>query len=540
MSVSLSELANNLGWEFICNDRQSDLVLSVRQFPQPSCDIRQDILYIGVYEDVRSIALNRPASFVCADYAKVIDQSCEINSRHNMPGAYSVNAGASALSTILESVNILYPKEAMTVDQCEEAIMELLVILDRKNDGARKLQDALISGRGLQYVVDTAHRIFNNPIFVMDRSFKTIAYAGNLPGDNLWSAISQAGYYSESVVRVFSNDPALHRAVFYSHAPTILTDEYSPNPYISFRIELEGKAIGFACVIQHDSPFRTEDPELFRIFCKTLSIVMKVEETDMAARQNSYEYFITEILDRKISAKQIRERLNVANLKLKHNLFLLTVELSAQVNTKSFFLEYEQRNLEAIIPGGRCVIYNSSLVVLFSRDTDCPFSDNTQLSLCENLNSFSLIGGLSLPFSEISRLPEAYQQSFSANKLGKLMGGIGPLFAFNDYSLYQMFDILYQQKETISEFCNPLVLRIRTYDKKYKTSYLETLRVFLSCGRNQTMMAKLLGVHRNTVDYRVNRLKELFGVDINNFDLLFSFYLTFRILDFLERHGYSD
>ena len=55
---------------------------------------------------------------------------------------------------------------------------------------------------------------------------------------------------------------------------------------------------------------------------------------------------------------------------------------------------------------------------------------------------------------------------------------------------------------------------IRSYDTDHHTDFLITLRVYLDANGNVAKTAKRLHVHGNTVRYRIVRLAEDFGVDL--------------------------
>jgi DNA-binding PucR family transcriptional regulator len=59
-------------------------------------------------------------------------------------------------------------------------------------------------------------------------------------------------------------------------------------------------------------------------------------------------------------------------------------------------------------------------------------------------------------------------------------------------------------------------LRIAEYDQHQKKSFEGTLYAYLSCSGNAIEAAKSLGVHVNTVRYRLSRVEPLFGIDLDD------------------------
>lgn len=70
---------------------------------------------------------------------------------------------------------------------------------------------------------------------------------------------------------------------------------------------------------------------------------------------------------------------------------------------------------------------------------------------------------------------------------------------------------------TVRSSVNELLAPLGEFDNPTKRlEYLETLRVYLDVNRSVTKAAQILFVHRNTVVYRVKRIIELLGVDLDD------------------------
>ena len=65
-------------------------------------------------------------------------------------------------------------------------------------------------------------------------------------------------------------------------------------------------------------------------------------------------------------------------------------------------------------------------------------------------------------------------------------------------------------------FIDPIVLDIKSHDKKNGSDYLKTLDVYLSHMMNVKSAAEELCIHPNSMHYRISRIEELFGIDFND------------------------
>ena len=68
-------------------------------------------------------------------------------------------------------------------------------------------------------------------------------------------------------------------------------------------------------------------------------------------------------------------------------------------------------------------------------------------------------------------------------------------------------------------------------DARSGTEYALTLRSYLDCGRDSARAAALLSVHQNTLRYRLRRVQELFGIDLDKADDTLMLWLSLRVGD---------
>ena len=70
---------------------------------------------------------------------------------------------------------------------------------------------------------------------------------------------------------------------------------------------------------------------------------------------------------------------------------------------------------------------------------------------------------------------------------------------------------------------------LRDYDSKNETHLLESLRIYLRERQNITHTAELLEVHRTTLLVRLERIRQLTGIDLNDYETCLHLMLSFEI-----------
>ena len=73
------------------------------------------------------------------------------------------------------------------------------------------------------------------------------------------------------------------------------------------------------------------------------------------------------------------------------------------------------------------------------------------------------------------------------------------------------------------------------YDQKHNTQLEETLYQYLKFDSNQKAMAESLFMHRNTINYRLNKIKELTECQLDSFEEKMPYMLAFYIKEIVEK-----
>ena len=103
----------------------------------------------------------------------------------------------------------------------------------------------------------------------------------------------------------------------------------------------------------------------------------------------------------------------------------------------------------------------------------------------------------------------------------KAAGGSERVTLFDDLGIYK---ILATEGDTsameryVAEWLGPLI----NYDAEHGTQLVLTLSEYLDCGGNYDASAKALSVHRSTLKYRLQRIRQVSGYDLGQADVQFN------------------
>jgi DNA-binding PucR family transcriptional regulator len=93
------------------------------------------------------------------------------------------------------------------------------------------------------------------------------------------------------------------------------------------------------------------------------------------------------------------------------------------------------------------------------------------------------------------------------------------VLAFEDTGAYRLLlPAMSEDPGELQRFYTETVEPLVAYDAQYETDLVQTLETFLECDGNVAGTAQRLYTHRHTVRYRLERVRDLSGLDVGSTD----------------------
>lgn len=108
-----------------------------------------------------------------------------------------------------------------------------------------------------------------------------------------------------------------------------------------------------------------------------------------------------------------------------------------------------------------------------------------------------------------------------------------PSLRFDQMGIFQLLSCI-SDLELLHAMYQERLGVIEQYDTVHHSDYLNTLRVFLLSNGSLQETAARMYTHRNTVIYRIRKMKELLQCELDTASTKFDFMLLFSIKDFLD------
>lgn len=207
--------------------------------------------------------------------------------------------------------------------------------------------------------------------------------------------------------------------------------------------------------------------------------------------------------------------------------FLADSAWEAQLETT---LPYLADELEIGWPSSCAVISNREikwvLNITLSGETIKPDSFHQQIA--RFVREHICLAGVSPLFQDFTLLPDARKSALAALEIGQKIHPDFWYFSFDDYRLDYTKEVL--QNALPAEFLrHPALIKLEEYDRENHTELSATLKAFLYCGRNMTAAADAIFIHRTTFCRRMEQVKKITGLDLNNPDSALLLELSYQL-----------
>jgi sugar diacid utilization regulator len=115
-----------------------------------------------------------------------------------------------------------------------------------------------------------------------------------------------------------------------------------------------------------------------------------------------------------------------------------------------------------------------------------------------------------------AQLPEAYSEAGVALEIGHRIHGPSSVSTFGKTGTYKLlFRVLQENPEELEAFYGETLEPVVHYDSRYGTELVQTLITYLGNDASTVRTAGDLFAHRHTIRYRLDRVGELTGLDVD-------------------------
>lgn len=423
---------------------------------------------------------------------------------------------------------------------CYNALQAFFIEDVAVTDKVRRMLTAHFSNNGLQYLVEEASLALDNPIFVVDTSYHYVAYhLGDLEGDDTrYGEVMRQEMRYQSILESgvgYIQRAGIDEKVSRSHGPLVSFNENLGLNAMTGAVLVHGICMAHVFMVERNHPFGEVDRECFARLVHFVGQELQKLPVYETSRGQMWSYFLSNLLDdEQPSPAVIERRLEVLDYHPWPVLVVVVLRAKADPLTPESAANVRNQ-LTGIMTHSLSTLYQGQLVLVLNRHEGESLGDYAEATLRKVAHLNDLSVGVSNAFEKLVDIRAYYRQASDAIVYGNMVSHAvddHDLYHYRDYSYVQMLDVTGRRHDLL-KFCHPALRNLLDYDKAHGTELMETLFEYLQCAGNTTHAASMLSLHKNTLLYRLNRIRELMGTDLTSGEDCFQLMLSYRILLYL-------
>ncbi len=138
-----------------------------------------------------------------------------------------------------------------------------------------------------------------------------------------------------------------------------------------------------------------------------------------------------------------------------------------------------------------------------------------------------LVGSSSGPANTLSDWPKVYEQALQAMQLAQRLN-LNHVVQFNSLGVYGLL-VQLENIPIVRQFTQQVIGPLVAYDAQHNSNMVQTMDAYFDHHGNISQTAESLFIHRNTLLYRLERIKELTGHDLNQANMRLALHLALKM-----------
>lgn len=425
----------------------------------------------------------------------------------------------------------LYQRIRRAIDQAHTRLEELVT------RDYNSLVDLVARGISFSDIERYANKLLKNPIIILDHSYKVLAWTQRDDFyDPIWNnTIDNEVAPADDVEATDVND--FWNRLQHSPIPLFVDDvAFSGLPRrVVALIKIGSVKKGYIAMLEKDKRITVTDLITLQMLADVLSVKFSEADSIVRATGQLRDAFCSDLLHGTMKrAVDIRNRARILGLTVGPWSIVLCMR---PIAPRTYIGTQLEALRDAIKNTGGSSVYTfdgrqAFFIVSFSRKKQAESFLGSGLSSI--MEGFDSICSASLPTSDITALNVCHDQVL---RIDSILSGLVPQSI--RVRLYSELAPICLVAEAFADggrakYTSRAFERLREADLREGSEYIRTLRCFFSCNQNVSSTAQMMFLHRNTINYRLGRIRDMLDDDFDDYRIRLHLQLSIIAWDIAD------
>ncbi|MEB3285302.1 MAG: helix-turn-helix domain-containing protein [Candidatus Sericytochromatia bacterium] len=414
---------------------------------------------------------------------------------------------------------------------CDEPVAPHALRIEAPKDTPalqKRLLDQVLEGSGLEMMARTLAKELHCSVCVEDKQFNLLAIGQAHPAPEPWldELIVNKGTPVNTIKR-WESSGVLHTLRKERMPVTVAALPDSTVTRTVHPLVISGEVYGFFSVLNSENP-----PPFFQNHLESGAVVLSIEllkqKGTTESEQKVKRDFFRDLLTANTAAmmETLRRRATYLGYALNTGHWVITVEFDEQPHNEVQPEEVSRlvSILNALLSFRQAIVINQAqgATILYPVKEAQPSAEKVlqltqaiQQKVRQTSAQWSVSVGVGRMNDALMDTPQSFKESLHALKIGRHTQGPGHVTFFSELGIYRMLLQFAQSQDPNEFFCEPLQ-RLIDYNQQTDKELVKTIAAFLECNGNLTETSTKLFIHRNTLKYRLERIRDITQIDLDD------------------------
>jgi len=421
--------------------------------------------------------------------------------------------------------------EGYDIEALYYKLRDFMVSKQQRYQLFENLLNTLLVDMNIKKILDFSFGFIENPIIVFGGAASIICFTSKTGiSAHIPAAMDMGadGADKASFLSALKTD-----SIDFQHSkdPVMIEDGYcfKGRRRIAMNLIVDAERLGSVAIIEENKPLTDNDFEYLRIICRAITYKLRYSGAKQDFYVLQFEQNMIDLLNGKKINSDNNQWLNNVGADKFQNFYVAALDTAGLskrqiADLRSLLVRRFYKSYSTL---------HKKDIVMLSNTKDAEDANHLRQILNDMAEQYGIEIGLSSLFSKIDQLKTYYTQATKARDFAAAAGNKRSLREYENYKIHVLLSEF--SVNDLSSNVNRSLLDLIHYDKKENSEYLRTLITYIRCGKNRQKTHEILNIHKNTLIYRLERITDLLGHSLMDGDFLFDIYLSFIILDLIQK-----
>ncbi|MGD8190824.1 PucR family transcriptional regulator [Brevibacillus ginsengisoli] len=387
----------------------------------------------------------------------------------------------------------------------------------------------------IEEIADVIGELLQNPITIEDADHKLIAYSshGESTDQARWSTIMGRRVPEKVLTRLWK-DGVFQQLLTQSdpvHIPA--KDEVGLGKRVAIAIRKGNDVLGYIWAQEVNRPFTDEDDEILRQAARAaVSRLVQRQGKRKAEEQRRKEFFWELLLGNHSSETVIQRKAETLQATLPSPFLVCIIEADSSQLEQLLYPLLIRDKLLWVVDGQQLILLMGLPAIVKGDQSIFQQADHfLQESLGRVMDrmeghSFGVYGRSYQSHVDIKK---SYQEALQVLHVKRLFPReTTNVQGYHDLGIYRFLTELKKWGDA-EGYENERLTRLRLYDQEHQSNLVQTLETYLDAAGKVNVTSQRLHIHINTLSYRLRRIEEIMGIQLDDPNQRTALYLDLKL-----------